>query len=633
MSRYPQVSLTEIWRLAMLALFYAMVRYSVRTPSAARSVFICCHMALLLVVTYGIMQRLGHDLFAFTNDPKNRLISSMGNPNMLAAFLLLMFWLGFGVALDAKRRSYLLFLLLLSGATLVCLVLTYTKGAWLALLATMVIGGLSRSRLVPQLRVSRCQRRIVLAFVLIGLLCGVFLGRRVISRLPTLIDSAKLRIVFWRGALRLVGDRPFLGSGTGTFHVVFPTKRASTFREQGAGYNTRHAHCEPLQILTETGVIGLIAFSWLVFVFCRGVLRTLASRKGFLHSDALAGMTLAVTALPLHNLVDVNLRWYVAPMFFWLFLALSANMSTMSSGLQEARDGRGQPHVFFLPFSFRVVFCFSLAILLAGCIKVRSIAPFVSEVHTRTALELAGKAKWRAAIDHVRKSICANPQNLQALYLKSYCHFESREYGEALRDLLRLETYAPDYSQLQYYIGMMYGFLGQWGEATERFSRAERAGIMPSGISCENLIEVLTSKKPEDTKSVALIRAHADMNPNDPSAQNHLGLYYFEHDILDMGEEAFKLSLKADAEFIPALNNLAGVHYRRKNYDEALALCRAILRIDRKALKVRINLGRIYYARGQKEDAITEWEQVVSQDPSESEAITCLREAGAWLDE
>lgn len=103
----------------------------------------------------------------------------------------------------------------------------------------------------------------------------------------------------WRGA-------PIWGTGPGTFPTVFPYYQSAMF----TGKTILHAHCEPVQFLSEFGVAGGL---WMA---CAAWLGLSATRKNPLHSEALPpfadlerrAFALGLMACALHCLIDFPLR-------------------------------------------------------------------------------------------------------------------------------------------------------------------------------------------------------------------------------------------------------------------------------------------------------------------------------------
>lgn len=107
------------------------------------------------------------------------------------------------------------------------------------------------------------------AGLLLGLLFMVAVARRSGDILQVFQDP--VRIVIWRGALRVILARPFFGWGPGVFTEIF-----EKYRPAGFTTNVTCAHSDYLNIFAGWGLIGgLLFWGWQLFVLVR------AWMKGF----------------------------------------------------------------------------------------------------------------------------------------------------------------------------------------------------------------------------------------------------------------------------------------------------------------------------------------------------------------
>jgi hypothetical protein len=142
--------------------------------------------------------------------------------------------------------------------------------------------------------------------------------------------SSNFRFTWWKQALHGAEHHLLGGTGAGSFHVT-----NLRYRDSYLDFTTE-PHNLPLQVLTETGLVGLLLFVLTAGALLRGTLR----RRG--HELALA---LILPAYLLHSLVDVD----------WDFVAVSAP-------------------------------AFLAAGALAGGVEVRRVSPFASLVAAGAAL-------------------------------------------------------------------------------------------------------------------------------------------------------------------------------------------------------------------------------------------------------
>ncbi len=234
-----------------------------------------------------------------------RIYSTLDNPNLLAGYLLPVLPLALVGLLRWRRPLPRLFAL----ATLVlgtaALVLTYSRGAWMGLVAAaavvVVLLAVRATRRWPPL-----WRRIVPLAVLVGgtVFLAVLVWQleplrvRVLSLVAGRSDSSNnFRINVWMAALDMIQARPWLGIGPGNdaFNLIYPLYQQPKF-------NALSAYSIPLELLVEAGVPGLVVGVGLVVASVR---RGLALWRG---DGAFAlpalGVLAVIAALAVQGLTD-----------------------------------------------------------------------------------------------------------------------------------------------------------------------------------------------------------------------------------------------------------------------------------------------------------------------------------------
>ncbi|MBL6802689.1 MAG: putative bicarbonate transporter, IctB family [Synechococcus sp. BS307-5m-G38] len=191
-----------------------------------------------------------------------RIYGPLGNPNLLAGYLIPLLALAVVACLRWQRLSFRLFAGLTAAMAGAATLFTYSRGGWLGLLAAAGVLGIllllrSTAHWPPLWR-----RLLPLAALLIGALVLVVavtqlepIRTRVMSLLAGRGDSSNnFRINVWLAAIDMVQDRPWLGIGPGNaaFNSIYPLYQQPKF-------NALSAYSVPLEILVETGIPGLLA--------------------------------------------------------------------------------------------------------------------------------------------------------------------------------------------------------------------------------------------------------------------------------------------------------------------------------------------------------------------------------------
>ncbi|MEB3255726.1 MAG: IctB family putative bicarbonate transporter [Synechococcaceae cyanobacterium] len=234
-----------------------------------------------------------------------RIYSTLENPNLLGGFLLPTLPLAVVALLRWPGRPRRLFALAALVLGLVALVLTYSRGAWmgmvaaLAAIALLLVLRLSRSwpplwrRLFPLLLVVGGSAALVLLVAAVEPL-----RVRVLSLVAGREDSSNnFRMNVWSAALEMIRDRPLLGIGPGNnaFNLIYPLYQQPKF-------NALSAYSIPLEWTVEAGIPGLVAGVGLFLCAVRIGLRQLAG-DGPLLLPALAAVAMFV-GLAVQGLTD-----------------------------------------------------------------------------------------------------------------------------------------------------------------------------------------------------------------------------------------------------------------------------------------------------------------------------------------
>ncbi|MEY2645898.1 MAG: putative bicarbonate transporter, IctB family [Cyanobacteriota bacterium] len=191
-----------------------------------------------------------------------RVYCPLENPNLLAGYLIPILPLALVALLRWRTWPQRLFaaaaLVLGSGA----LVLSYSRGGWLGMVAALGTLGLllvlrsTRSwpplwrRLLPLLLLAGGAAALLIAVTQIEPL-----RIRVLSLVAGRQDSSNnFRINVWLAAIEMIQDRPWLGIGPGNsaFNLIYPLYQQPKF-------NALSAYSVPLELLVEGGIPGLLA--------------------------------------------------------------------------------------------------------------------------------------------------------------------------------------------------------------------------------------------------------------------------------------------------------------------------------------------------------------------------------------
>jgi putative inorganic carbon (HCO3(-)) transporter len=279
-SPVPSAALKGLVKLTSYLAVYALMHEVLRVAPRWWDRIVASLLAGSLLTSVIGLRQLYEDTSALARwvDPNSvakgtvRIYSTLENPNLFAGYLLPILPLAVVVLLRWRRPLPRLF----AGSALamgaVALVLTYSRGAWMGLVAgaavLTVLMALRHTRSWPPL-----WRKVIPLVVLLGgatLLAVVVwqvepLRVRVLSLVAGREDSSNnFRINVWLAALDMIKARPWLGIGPGNdaFNLIYPLFQQPRF-------NALSAYSIPLELAVEAGIPGVLAGVGLVVASLR----------------------------------------------------------------------------------------------------------------------------------------------------------------------------------------------------------------------------------------------------------------------------------------------------------------------------------------------------------------------------
>ncbi len=274
-----------------------------------------------------------------------RIFSWLGNPNLLAGYLIpvgpLAFALGFS-ALTSKRWLLAIPPLIAGAIISVAIVLTGSRGGYLAIgaaAATISFMAVARFWIAkPKARVFIIVLCVVLPILLVlGLhfvpsfeqrVTSIFAGRE--------HSSNSYRINVWNASWRMFLDNWWIGIGPGNqvFRLAYGLYMVS-------GYDALGTYCVPLEVAVECGVAGLIAFALLLIsLFARAHISFWSANADkstglSLEQWLTAGAVAALVGLLAQGMVDTVFYRPQVQFIFWLTVALIVTDIRSSSSIKQ----------------------------------------------------------------------------------------------------------------------------------------------------------------------------------------------------------------------------------------------------------------------------------------------------------
>ena len=248
--------------------------------------------------------------------PYFRVNSLFFDPNVYGRFLALVMVVLAGVLLWAPARRDVARVAVGLALLWAALVLTLSESSFAALLVGLAVLAALRWRSLPVIAV--CGAAVAIGLALI-VLAPAQLGVNTDS-FSSLNETSSGRAKLVRGGLKMAGDRPLTGFGSGSFAIEY--------RERERVLSSRisaESHTIPITVTAEQGVIGLVAYGWLLFaafeLLFGGLKRTLRRREPTVVLVARCVVAAAFCALLLHTFVYAA---FLEDPLTWTLLAMAA---------------------------------------------------------------------------------------------------------------------------------------------------------------------------------------------------------------------------------------------------------------------------------------------------------------------
>jgi O-antigen ligase len=304
-SYHPLESFTEVGRTIFRFAPLILVSPIIKSKRQYYILFAMMTLSIIASSSYAIWQGIHGDFRAqaFTSHPMH-----------LAGILIQAIPLFFIVAAkgDYSRRIRI-FYFSVGILSSVALVFNGTRGAWIAVVVSMLIYTLMTAK-----KNVRSLSIIVVVLVMVGLLATTV--PQVQNRVESIGDmnyqSNSERLLLWKSAGQMFYDHPLVGVGYSQFKELYNSKYISPLAKEPG---LPHAHNNFMQFLAETGIVGLSSFIYFCWVMLRRAY-TLYSEN--LQADKFLVIFIATIALLIQGLTEYNFGDLQVMHTYWLIVAL-----------------------------------------------------------------------------------------------------------------------------------------------------------------------------------------------------------------------------------------------------------------------------------------------------------------------
>ena len=222
-----------------------------------------------ILAIYGLVQNSGKD-FVEWNNPYNKIIGTLGNPNFAAAMMAVLLVISFSIMFISGINRYfkvanLILVLLLIYAI-------YLSDARQGLISLAIGVGF-----FVLILIFRLNKVIGLISFLLAIFIAILsiMGMLQMGPLKDYLykSSVSVRGFYWRAGYQMFIDNPLTGVGVDRYGVYFKQYREVQYPlNYGFNLNSTNAHNVPIQLFATGGVfVGVFYLLSISFIFYRGV--------------------------------------------------------------------------------------------------------------------------------------------------------------------------------------------------------------------------------------------------------------------------------------------------------------------------------------------------------------------------
>jgi O-antigen ligase/Flp pilus assembly protein TadD len=527
-----------------------------------------------------------------------KIYTTIGNPNHLASYLAIALPLAcFGWLFAPPRRGRSILLLSTFTIGTAALLLSGSRGGWVALL-----GGIAISTAVLRWPVPRL-RALVLGLILVILITFLALpsplnrydtgALRKISEftIPTGDDSPSpaqggvaWRIMVWNVGWRMVKERPLGGWGFGSFNVLYLDRLADFFSSPGhkryaplAEQGIDYVHNDYLQTWIELGMVGLGLLAWFLASLIAGGFKSVKRMTGeerWISGALLAGCTASLV----EGLVSFPFYLWSTAAAFFVFAGIIASVGSREKTISLER-----------PPLARLVWLLPIAAVIFSLICIRNIlGTFISEVRISNGVPLYYGGNRAMAFNEFKRAIQWQPHNGQARYFFALCLPDKGRDEDVRRELIMASRTFPRQA-LYVQLGRTLGRLGDRETATRILDKA-----------------IL-------------------MLPRNPNAWLEKGNLLYESGAVEEAYACFQKSASIKPDYFVAVKNMAVSLHALGRSDEALKAYERALELNPREGDLYVNMGALLVQMGDKQRAREIWQRALLINPANEMARENLR--------
>jgi len=520
-------------------------------------------------------------------------IPSAGNPsstfayrNMAAMFLILTLPVaGFLFSKSRRIRNEILWGVVTT-LLMIFLIYTRTRGAWLGLIGTtfitsIVIMWLRRTRgdLLSNIRTpifSKRKRIMAISFFLVisfmaslepNIKVKSFGGSKaeIISTAFSIFnekgDSGRLGL--WQASMKMFKDdlNWLTGVGLNNWQFVYPYYSGPEGPLGGISSVGIRPHNDYLWILTETGVLGLGIYLWLLFTVGRMIYIILKRCKNTKTVHLTITYMTSLLAILIHAMFSFPKERIAISILFWLILAFISYEYKNLNG--NSTDTKIKPFNSLLMLSKQptkrqgILLVVLLTIISLGSLEIGRRHLF-SDYHLKRGIFYLKRNDYPSTIRELNQAQQLWYNSWKFTYVLGITHLKLQDFPSSISSFKRCLTYSPYSLMAHYSLGITYFKNSNFQEALKHFTFTILIdpkfanGYYNLGFSWQNLGN---DEEAEKNYQLSLV-----YDPQIAKAYNNLGAIFKNREEYENAQIYFEKALDIQPDLKTATQNLESLN-------------------------------------------------------------------------
>lgn len=335
--------------------------------------------------------------------------------------------------------------------------------------------------------------------------------------------------------------------------------------------------------------------------------------------------------------MSVNLRWMPASFQLWLTMGLAlANKKIILGEWAVPKQKKPVPLKTVNP-SLKIGLILLLLLPYFG-ISWTVIKYYKADRRLKEGIDNINMGKWTEAEEKLIKTLELCPYSLSAYYKLAHVYAMIGKNDKSLETYLALTKLAPNYAQVHYNFGVVYGKTGRVDEAIFELKKA--INIDNFSADAYNTLAQLYIMKKDYREALRTYDTFLDMPPKRIDFKAHLeggggyptgadyakiryGKALLLHQHFQKTDEAIyelKAAIHLNPNYKDACYTLAVFYVQKEKVDQAIPLLEKVVEIDSQNWKAHSLLAQLFGKKQQHKQALESWNAVLKVKPEDANA-------------